>query len=103
MSWHIFPMFGNCCDPKKYHPSALSHIFNMLAENGHLARPMQYIWHERPTRSPTNRRQTMSTINSLFSRNMLALVAALLMGTTFIAAATGPAMVTPAFNSDIVA
>ncbi|WP_017668003.1 hypothetical protein [Sandarakinorhabdus sp. AAP62] len=38
-----------------------------------------------------------------FSRNMMAVMAALLIGTTFIAAATGPAMVTPAFNSDIVA
>ncbi|WP_310473718.1 hypothetical protein [Sandarakinorhabdus sp.] len=38
-----------------------------------------------------------------FSRNMMAVMAALLIGTTFIAAATGPAMVTPTVNSDIVA
>lgn len=36
-------------------------------------------------------------------RSMIALVAALLIGTTFVAAATGPAVVTAAPNSDIVA
>lgn len=45
----------------------------------------------------------MMTFTNSFGRNMLALFAALLVGTTFIAAATGPAMVTPAVNSDIVA
>lgn len=45
----------------------------------------------------------MNTLYNSFGRNMLALIAALLVGTTFVAAATGPAMVTPAFNSDIVA
>ncbi len=38
-----------------------------------------------------------------FGRTMMALVAALLIGSTFVAAATLPAMVTPAANSDIVA
>ena len=38
-----------------------------------------------------------------FGRNIVALFAALLIGTTFVAAATGPAMVTPTTNSDIVA
>jgi hypothetical protein len=45
----------------------------------------------------------MSTFYNRFSSNMMALMAALLIGTTFVAAATGPAMVTPAVNSDIVA
>jgi hypothetical protein len=36
-------------------------------------------------------------------RNLFALVATVLIGTSFIAAATGPALVTPATNSDIVA
>jgi hypothetical protein len=45
----------------------------------------------------------MSIFTNSFSSNMIALVAALLIGTTFVAAATGPAMVTPAVNSDIVA
>jgi hypothetical protein len=36
-------------------------------------------------------------------RTITALFAALLIGTTFVAAATLPAMVTPAANSDIVA
>jgi hypothetical protein len=45
----------------------------------------------------------MSIFYNRFSSNLLALVAALLVGTTFVAAATGPAMVTPAVNSDIVA
>lgn len=45
----------------------------------------------------------MSTLYNSFGRNMVALIAALLVGTTFIAAATGPAMVTPSVNSDIVA
>jgi hypothetical protein len=45
----------------------------------------------------------MSTLYNSFGRNMMALMAALLIGTTFVAAATGPAMVTPAVNSDIVA
>jgi hypothetical protein len=44
------------------------------------------------------------TINfSQLGRTITALFAALLIGTTFVAAATGPAMVTPAANSDIVA
>ena len=38
-----------------------------------------------------------------FGRSVVALFAALLIGTSFIAAATGPALVTPAVNSDIVA
>ena len=38
-----------------------------------------------------------------FGRNMMALLAAVLIGTSFVAAATGPAMVTPTINSDIVA
>lgn len=45
----------------------------------------------------------MSSFTTRFSHNMVALIAALLVGTTFIAAVTGPAMVTPAVNSDIVA
>lgn len=45
----------------------------------------------------------MTTFANNFSRNLVALVAALLIGTGFVAAATGPAMVTPAINSDIVA
>ncbi len=40
---------------------------------------------------------------SQLGRTITALFAALLIGTTFVAAATGPAMVTPAANSDIVA
>ncbi|MEI6486078.1 MAG: hypothetical protein WCO11_07400 [Sphingomonadales bacterium] len=38
-----------------------------------------------------------------FGRTIVALFAALLIGTTFVAAATGPAMVTPTINNDIVA
>jgi hypothetical protein len=49
------------------------------------------------------RRPKMITSFTNFSRNVMALMAALLIGTTFIAAAAGPAMVTPAVNSDIVA
>jgi hypothetical protein len=45
----------------------------------------------------------MITTFQTFGRNMVALMAALLIGTTFVAAATGPAMVTPTANSDIVA
>ena len=45
----------------------------------------------------------MTTNFHNFGRNLMALVAALLIGTGFIAAATGPAMVTTAANSDIVA
>jgi len=44
---------------------------------------------------------TMNVTN--LGRTITALFAALLIGTTFIAAATGPAMVTPTANSDIVA
>lgn len=44
------------------------------------------------------------TINfTHMGRSLMALVAAFLIGTSFIAAATGPALVTPAMNSDIVA
>lgn len=44
------------------------------------------------------------TINfSQIGRTVTALFAALLIGTTFVAAATAPAMVTPVANSDIVA
>ncbi|MBU6165399.1 MAG: hypothetical protein KGQ52_04625 [Alphaproteobacteria bacterium] len=44
------------------------------------------------------------TINfSQIGRTVTALFAALLIGSSFIVAATGPAMVTPAVNSDIVA
>ena len=45
----------------------------------------------------------MITTFNKFGRNMVALMAALLIGTTFVAAATGPAMVTPTANSVIVA
>jgi hypothetical protein len=45
----------------------------------------------------------MSAFYNSFGSNIMALVAALLIGTSFVAAATGPAMVTPAVNSDIVA
>jgi hypothetical protein len=45
----------------------------------------------------------MTSLYNSFSSNLVALMAALLIGTTFVAAATGPAMVTPAVNSDIVA
>ncbi|WP_372918397.1 hypothetical protein [Sandarakinorhabdus sp.] len=45
----------------------------------------------------------MSTMILNFGRNTMALMAALLIGTAFVAAATGPAMVTPTVNSDIVA
>jgi len=65
---------------------------------------MQYIWHERHPLPPTRPRRTkMITIFQNFSRNMVALVAALLIGTTFVAAATGPGLVTSTANSDIVA
>ncbi|WP_439544710.1 hypothetical protein [Sandarakinorhabdus sp.] len=37
------------------------------------------------------------------SRNLIAVLATVLIGTTFIAAATAPALVTPTTNSDIVA
>jgi len=36
-------------------------------------------------------------------RNLMAVIATVLIGTSFIAAATGPALVTPTANSDIVA
>ncbi|MFZ4382334.1 MAG: hypothetical protein ACOYO0_10280 [Sandarakinorhabdus sp.] len=45
----------------------------------------------------------MTTLFENFSRNALALLATVVIGFTFIGAATGPAMVTPAANSDIVA
>ena len=45
----------------------------------------------------------MTSFANDLSRNLVALMAALLIGTTFVAAATGPAMVTPTANSDIVA
>ena len=45
----------------------------------------------------------MTTNFQNLGRNIVALFAALLIGTTFVAAATGPAMVTPTANSDIVA
>ena len=45
----------------------------------------------------------MTTNFTQIGRTVTALFAALLIGTTFIAAATGPAMVTPTANSDIVA
>jgi hypothetical protein len=45
----------------------------------------------------------MTTNFANLGRTVTALFAALLIGTTFIAAATGPAMVTPTANSDIVA
>jgi hypothetical protein len=38
-----------------------------------------------------------------FSHSLTAVIAALLIGTTFIAAATGPALMTATQNSDIVA
>ncbi len=44
------------------------------------------------------------TINfQTFGRTIMSLAAALLIGTTFVAAATGPALVTPAANSVILA
>ncbi len=43
-----------------------------------------------------------NSFNNL-GRNFVAVFAALLMGTTFIAAATAPSMVTPTANSVIVA
>ena len=45
----------------------------------------------------------MSTLYNSFGRNVMALMVALLIGTTFVAATTGPAMVTPAVNNDIIA
>lgn len=45
----------------------------------------------------------MTTNFTSFGRTIVGLFAALLIGTTFVAAATGPAVATPAINSDIVA
>jgi hypothetical protein len=45
----------------------------------------------------------MTSLFNNFSRNLIAVVATVLIGTTFIAAATGPALVTPTANSVIVA
>lgn len=45
----------------------------------------------------------MTTNFTSFGRTLFSTAAALLIGFTFIAAATGPAMVTPAANSVIVA
>jgi hypothetical protein len=45
----------------------------------------------------------MTTNFHNFGRTVLSLVAALLIGTTFVAAAAGPALVTPATNSVILA
>jgi hypothetical protein len=56
-----------------------------------------------PAAKQNSRRTKMITNFQNLGRNMVALMAALLIGTTFVAAATGPAMVTPTTNSDIVA
>ena len=45
----------------------------------------------------------MTTNFTQIGRTVTALFAAILIGTTFVAAATAPAMVTPVANSDIVA
>jgi hypothetical protein len=45
----------------------------------------------------------MTATKFSFTNTLLSTVAALLIGFTFIAAATGPALVTPAANSVIVA
>lgn len=45
----------------------------------------------------------MTATNTRFGQTILSLVAALLIGFTFIGAATGPALVTTAANSVIVA
>ncbi len=45
----------------------------------------------------------MTSFYTSTGRSLFALVAAFLIGTGFVAAATGPALVTPAVNSDIVA
>jgi hypothetical protein len=45
----------------------------------------------------------MTTTIQHFGRTILSLAAALLIGATFVAAATGPALVTPTANSVIVA
>jgi hypothetical protein len=96
-------MFGNSWISKKLRGHFELNDFNMLERHRHLARPMQYNWHERHPLPPHNRRNTMSTLYNSFGRNVMALMAALLIGTTFVVAATGPAMVTPAVNNDIIA
>jgi hypothetical protein len=45
----------------------------------------------------------MTTNFPNFGRNLIALLATVVIGFTFIGAATGPAMVTASANSDIVA
>jgi hypothetical protein len=45
----------------------------------------------------------MTAINTTYSQTLLSLVAALLIGFTFIGAATAPALVTATANSVIVA
>jgi hypothetical protein len=51
-----------------------------------------------------HRKESNMTINfPNFGRNLVALLATVLIGFTFIGAATGPAMVTGHANSDIVA
>jgi hypothetical protein len=50
-----------------------------------------------------DRRQDMTINFHNLGRNLMAVLATVLIGTSFIAAATGPALVTPTTNSDIVA
>jgi hypothetical protein len=54
-------------------------------------------------RSNQPRRHEMTINFHNLGRNLMAVLATVLIGTSFIAAATGPALVTPTTNSDIVA
>jgi hypothetical protein len=74
--------------------SDLPKIFNELASLTQLARALQSFRHERSASSPTapNRRFEMTnSANSIF-RNLVGMMAALIIGGTFVVAAAGPAV-----------
>jgi hypothetical protein len=81
---------------------------NGLARETRLARALHCYWHEQPAISPdapqTPRRLSMTnSFNNSFVRNLVGMVAAVLIGGTFLVAAAGPAVAaTNAVNSTAI-
>jgi hypothetical protein len=68
-------------------------FFNDLTRPDQLARALQSSWHERPDiPGRPDRRLKMTNSSNSFFRNLVGMMAALIIGGTFVVAAAGPAV-----------